>query len=211
MTDERRAQPPEPPYRTRDLTPRRHERRDGKQGECRKRERDQRSRHRAGRRRRPIEPAEEIDEPIAVSAEVPETIEATIDFSEVELADEFSEPELAVTPGGLLPMEPSPIEGRLRKASLRVPYELEECGGFTLFGRRIKSRSTPPTSRSSATRTQTPSLPSTPSPRSPPSRGAADGLRGPGLCGRGRRGTTTASAPCSSPPSPRCRAPRASW
>ena len=61
-------------------------------------------------------PREEIDEPITVSAEVPETIEATIDFSEVELADEFSEPELAVTPGGLLPMEPSPIEGRLRKA-----------------------------------------------------------------------------------------------
>ena len=86
-----------------------------------------------------IEPAEEIDEPITVSAEVPETIEATIDFSEVELADEFSEPELAVTPGGLLPMEPSPIEGRLRKAPLRVPDELEECGGFTLFGRRIKS------------------------------------------------------------------------
>ncbi|MFR3450627.1 MAG: hypothetical protein ACLTSX_02210 [Collinsella sp.] len=44
-----------------------------------------------------------------------------------------------MTPGGLLPMEPSPIEGRLRKAPLRVPDELEECGGFTLFGRRIKS------------------------------------------------------------------------
>ena len=86
-----------------------------------------------------LEPGDAIDEPIAVTAEVPETIEATIDFSEVELADEFSEPELAVTPGGLLPMEPSPIEGRLRKAPLRVPDELEECGGFTLFGRRIKS------------------------------------------------------------------------
>ena len=86
-----------------------------------------------------LEPGDAVDGPIAVSAEVPETIEATIDFSEVELADEFSEPELAVTPGGLLPMEPSPIEGRLRKAPLRVPDELEECGGFTLFGRRIKS------------------------------------------------------------------------
>lgn len=86
-----------------------------------------------------MEPGEGIDEPIVVSAEVPETIEATIDFSEVELADEFAEPELAVTPGGLLPMEPSPIEGRLRKAPLRVPDELDECGGFTLFGRRIKS------------------------------------------------------------------------
>ena len=51
-----------------------------------------------------LEPGDAVDGPIAVSAEVPETIEATIDFSEVELADEFSEPELAVTPGGLLPM-----------------------------------------------------------------------------------------------------------
>lgn len=79
------------------------------------------------------------DAPIPVPAEVPENIEASIDFSEVELASEFAEPELAVTPGGLLPMEPMPIEGRLRKAPLRVPDELEECGGFTLFGRRIKS------------------------------------------------------------------------
>ena len=86
-----------------------------------------------------LEPGDTDTDPISVSAEVPESIEATIDFSEVELADEFAEPELAVTPGGLLPMEPSPIEGRLRKAPLRVPDELEECGGFTLFGRRIKS------------------------------------------------------------------------
>ena len=84
-----------------------------------------------------LEPGDTDTDPISVS--VPESIEATIDFSEVELADEFAEPELAVTPGGLLPMEPSPIEGRLRKAPLRVPDELEECGGFTLFGRRIKS------------------------------------------------------------------------
>lgn len=89
-----------------------------------------------------LEPAEAHGatfEAVAVSAEVPEDIEASIDFSEVELADEFAEPEMAVTPGGLLPMEPSPVEGRLRKAPLRVPDELEECGGFTLFGRRIKS------------------------------------------------------------------------
>ena len=77
--------------------------------------------------------------PFDVNADVPDAIEATIDFSEVELADEFAEPPMAVTPGGLLPMEPSPVEGRLRKAPLRVPDELEECGGFTLFGRRIKS------------------------------------------------------------------------
>ena len=77
--------------------------------------------------------------PVPVHAEVPDVIEATIDFSEVELADEFAEPPVAVTPGGVLPMEPSPVEGRLRKAPLRVPDELEEAGGFTLFGRRIKS------------------------------------------------------------------------
>lgn len=86
-----------------------------------------------------FEPGDSLDDPIAVAAEVPGSIEATIDFSEVELADEFAEKPMAVTPGGLLPMEPSPIEGRLRKAPLRVPEELEDCGGFTLFGRRIKS------------------------------------------------------------------------
>lgn len=86
-----------------------------------------------------LEPGDTLDSPIPVAAEVPESIEAAIDFSEVELADEFAEAPMAVTPGGLLPMEPSPIEGRLRKAPLRVPEELEDCGGFTLFGRRIKS------------------------------------------------------------------------
>ena len=74
-----------------------------------------------------------------VPAEVPGDIEATIDFSEVELADEFAEPPAAVTPGGVLPMEPTSVEGRLRKAPLRVPAEFEEAGGFTLFGRRIRS------------------------------------------------------------------------
>ncbi|WP_204793985.1 hypothetical protein [Olsenella profusa] len=34
---------------------------------------------------------------------------------------------------------PSPIEGRLRKAPLRVPENYEACSGFTLFGRRIKT------------------------------------------------------------------------
>ena len=34
---------------------------------------------------------------------------------------------------------PSPIEGRLRKAPLRVPEGYGECTGFTLFGRRIRS------------------------------------------------------------------------
>ena len=76
---------------------------------------------------------------IPVPADTPEGIEPSIDFTEVEIAEEFSEPLTAVTPGGVLPMEPSPVEGRLRKAPLRVPEELEECGGFTLFGRRIRS------------------------------------------------------------------------
>ena len=78
-------------------------------------------------------------DPVTVPAEIPDLIEASIDFSEVEIADEFAEPPMAVTPGGVLPMEPSPVEGRLRKAPLRVPEELDECGGFTLFGRRIRS------------------------------------------------------------------------
>ncbi len=34
---------------------------------------------------------------------------------------------------------PQPIDGRLRKAPLRIPEAYEECSGFTLFGRRIKS------------------------------------------------------------------------
>lgn len=34
---------------------------------------------------------------------------------------------------------PSPIEGRLRKAPLRIPDNYAGCTGFTLFGRRIRS------------------------------------------------------------------------
>ena len=43
-----------------------------------------------------LEPGDTDTDPISVSAEVPESIEATIDFSEVELADEFAEPAKAV-------------------------------------------------------------------------------------------------------------------
>ena len=39
--------------------------------------------------------------PIDVPAEVHEDIVASVDFSEVELADEFTEPQVAVTPNGL--------------------------------------------------------------------------------------------------------------
>ena len=46
--------------------------------------------------------------PIDVPAEVHEDIVASVDFSEVELADEFTETQVAVTPNGLLPMEPLP-------------------------------------------------------------------------------------------------------
>ena len=63
--------------------------------------------------------------PIDVPAEVHGDIVASVDFSEVELADEFTEPQVAVTPNGLLPMEPLPIDGRLRKAALRMPDEIE--------------------------------------------------------------------------------------
>lgn len=35
--------------------------------------------------------------------------------------------------------DPSPIEGRLRKAPLRIPDNYAGCTGFTLFGRRIRS------------------------------------------------------------------------
>ena len=101
--------------------------------------------------------------PIDVPAEVHEDIVASVDFSEVELADEFTEPQIAVTPNGLLPMEPLPIDGRLRKAALRMPDEIEAAAA--------SSRSfTLPMSRLSATPTPTPSLRSTLSRRSPPLR-----------------------------------------
>ena len=83
--------------------------------------------------------AAHADKTAHVPAEVHEDIVASVDFSEVELADEFTEPPMAVTPNGMLPMEPLPIDGRLRKAALRMPDEIEEASGFTLFGRRIKS------------------------------------------------------------------------
>lgn len=36
-------------------------------------------------------------------------------------------------------MEPRPIEGTLRKFSLRVPEVIQECSGILLFGKRIRS------------------------------------------------------------------------
>ena len=47
--------------------------------------------------------------PIDVPAEVHEDIVASVDFSEVELADEFTEPQVAVTPNGLLPIYPTDV------------------------------------------------------------------------------------------------------
>lgn len=73
----------------------------------------------------------------APALEVSEEIEPSIDFDEMEIADDLaSTPE--GRPGKLL-LEPTPIEGRLRHAALSVPEEVEDCGGFTLFGRRIRS------------------------------------------------------------------------
>ena len=70
--------------------------------------------------------------PIDVPAEVHEDIVASVDFSEVELADEFTEPQIAVTPNGLLPMEPLPIDGRLRKAA----HLHHRCRGYPQLQRR---------------------------------------------------------------------------
>lgn len=49
--------------------------------------------------------------------------------------------EVGHSPHELVPAAdgPMPIEGRLRKAPLRVPDNYEECSGFTLFGRRIRT------------------------------------------------------------------------
>ncbi len=49
-------------------------------------------------------------------------------------------PEPAAAPD-LVPRAdgPDPIEGRLRKAPLRVPENYETCSGFMLFGRRIRT------------------------------------------------------------------------
>ena len=52
--------------------------------------------------------------------------------------DEFTEPQVAVTPNGLLPMEPLPIDGRLRKAAFACLMRLRRPAA-SLFGRRIKS------------------------------------------------------------------------
>lgn len=76
---------------------------------------------------------------VPVPAEVPGDVDASIDFSEVEISDELAEPSSIITPSGVLSLDPAPIEGRLRRAALSVPEEMAESGGFTLFGRRIRS------------------------------------------------------------------------
>lgn len=73
------------------------------------------------------------------SARVEENIEATLDFSEIDIDPDLAEGPHAITPGGVLPMEPVPIEGRLRKTAISVPDAIEGASGFTLFGRRIKA------------------------------------------------------------------------
>ena len=72
-------------------------------------------------------------------AKVEQSIDATVDFTEVDIDPDLSAPPHAVTPAGILPMDPAPIEGTLRKATISVPDAIEDASGFTLFGRRIKS------------------------------------------------------------------------
>ena len=83
----------------------------------------------------------DLDEALSIAEKLPrqDRIHEIKEHVREVLADEFTEPQVAVTPNGLLPMEPLPIDGRLRKAALRMPDEIEEASGFTLFGRRIKS------------------------------------------------------------------------
>lgn len=78
-------------------------------------------------------------DPIDVPAEVHEDIVASVDFSEVELADEFTEPQVAVTPNGLLPMEPLPIDGVCARRPSACPMRSRRQAALRSFGRRIKS------------------------------------------------------------------------
>ncbi|MFR7670909.1 MAG: hypothetical protein ACLU0O_09780 [Collinsella sp.] len=84
-------------------------------------------------------------------------------------------------------MEPLPIDGRLRKAALRMPDEIEEASGFTLFGRRIKSLIYTTDVAVIRNSNADAVFAVYPSRRSPPLRSAADRRRVPGLCRRGRR------------------------
>ena len=149
--------------------------------------------------------------PIDVPAEVHEDIVASVDFSEVELADEFTEPQVAVTPNGLLPMEPLPIDGRLRKAALRMPDEIEEASGFTLFGRRIKSliyTTDVAVIRNSNADAVFAVYPFTPQPAI--TQALLTVAECPVLWALAAA-PPPASAPCRWRPSPRCRARRAAW
>ncbi|WP_306792648.1 hypothetical protein [Collinsella ureilytica] len=76
---------------------------------------------------------------IPVPAEVPGEVDTAIDFTEVEIDAELAAPLIEPSMPGVLTLDPTPIEGRLRRAALSVPEETSECGGFTLFGRRIRS------------------------------------------------------------------------
>ncbi|WP_253200982.1 hypothetical protein [Collinsella sp. zg1085] len=83
------------------------------------------------------EPDFESAPPLPVN--LSDNIDASVDFSEVQLDSELTEQSLAEAPSGVLALDPTPIEGRLRHVALSVPEEIEECSGFTLFGRRIRS------------------------------------------------------------------------
>ncbi len=78
-------------------------------------------------------------QPEETAAHVEEDVEVTVDFSEIDIDPDLAEGPHAITPSGVLPMEPVPIEGRLRKTAICVPDAIEGASGFTLFGRRIKA------------------------------------------------------------------------
>ncbi len=78
-------------------------------------------------------------QPEEPAAHVEEDVEVTVDFSEIDIDPDLAEGPHAITPSGVLPMEPVPIEGRLRKTAICVPDAIEGASGFTLFGRRIKA------------------------------------------------------------------------
>ena len=72
--------------------------------------------------------------PLRVPAELSEDIVAAVDFSEIELDPAITESPHVVTPVGVLPLEPSPIEGTLRKA--RAARAGRDRGGDALLAVR---------------------------------------------------------------------------
>ena len=131
-------------------------------------------------------------------------------FSEVELADEFTE-LAAVTPNGLLPYG---APAHRRTPAQGCPSHARRDRGGQRLSRSLadaSSRSfTPPMSRLSATPTPTPSLRGSPfTPQPAITQALLTVAECPVFCRRGG-GTTTGKRPCRWQPSPRW-ARRAAW